>query len=500
MASLALYRKYRSQDFNELIGQAHITVSLENALSSGRISHAYLFSGPRGVGKTSAARILARRINGLKPVEAARHLDIIEIDAASNRRIDEIRDLREKVHSAPTSAKYKVYIIDEVHMLTNEAFNALLKTLEEPPEHVVFILATTEAHKLPDTIISRTQHYNFRPIDVSTISKHLQTIANAEKINIDADALELLAIAGDGSFRDSISLLDQLANLKGGKISTQDVSNLLGLADSQLIENIAQALVDKNTSLLLSMLDTASAQGFNAIQLLQQMLRFWQKILRVKVASLKTTNSVVTGLAQKLNINQISSIMQSLSANLAQPGLSTYALEASLVQLCLPQKEAEASNATTTTSVVSAVEVETPYPKTQKTERVTKKPIQLKKQVEPTNFDEDSWLRALTYLKTRNNSLYALLRSGNAVYEDGVVVVRFRFQFHRRRLEEVKNKALIEEALEKVLGQPVPVRAVVTEQAAQESSLISEVKPQMHEDKEALDNVLQILGGEVVNG
>ena len=163
----ALYRKYRPKKLSDVVGQEHITSTLDNALKSGKLSHAYLFTGPHGVGKTSIARILAHEVNGLKYDDESSHLDIIEIDAASNRRIDEIRDIRDKVHISPTSAKYKVYIIDEVHMLTREAFNALLKTLEEPPAHVIFILATTEVHKLPETIISRTQRYSFKPIEIS---------------------------------------------------------------------------------------------------------------------------------------------------------------------------------------------------------------------------------------------------------------------------------------------------------------------------------------------
>ncbi|MEN9380090.1 MAG: hypothetical protein RJB15_1786, partial [Pseudomonadota bacterium] len=161
----ALYRKYRSRSLDEIVGQDHVTSTLKQAIKQGRISHAYLLTGPRGVGKTSIARILAHEINELPYEDDSTHIDIIEIDAASNRRIDEIRELRDKVNIAPTSAKYKVYIIDEVHMLTKEAFNALLKTLEEPPAHVVFILATTDAHKLPETIVSRTQRFSFKPVD-----------------------------------------------------------------------------------------------------------------------------------------------------------------------------------------------------------------------------------------------------------------------------------------------------------------------------------------------
>src|SRR3989344_8571392 len=178
----ALYRKNRPKKLDEVLGQDHIVTTLKRALKTGKISHAYLFTGPRGVGKTSVARILAHEVNKLPYTEDSAHIDIIEIDAASNRRIDEIRDLRDKVHILPTSATYKVYIIDEVHMLTKEAFNALLKTLEEPPKHVIFILATTEAHKLPETIISRTQRFSFKPIAEKQAVERLRQVAKNEKI------------------------------------------------------------------------------------------------------------------------------------------------------------------------------------------------------------------------------------------------------------------------------------------------------------------------------
>src|SRR5680860_1377762 len=195
--SKALYRKYRSKTLDEVIGQKHITDILSRAISQGRVSHAYLLTGPRGVGKTSVARILAHEINNLPYDEDNTSLDIIEIDAASNNGVEDVRDLREKVQIAPISASKKVYIIDEVHMLSKAAFNALLKTLEEPPEHIVFILATTNVEKLPATIISRTQRFSFRPIGVDDAIKHLANIAKQEKINITEGALKLIAVRSD---------------------------------------------------------------------------------------------------------------------------------------------------------------------------------------------------------------------------------------------------------------------------------------------------------------
>lgn len=242
----ALYRKYRSRSFDELVGQGHITATLQNALKLGKISHAYLFTGPRGVGKTSVARILAHAINEL-PYSDTPHLDIIEIDAASNRRIEDVRDLREKVHIAPTSAKYKVYIIDEVHMLTNESFNALLKTLEEPPAHVVFILATTELHKLPATITSRTQRFAFAAPSQAVIAAHLAQLAKQDGIAIETAALELIAEHADGSFRDSISLLDQSSTLGDGKkpVTEQAVAALLGVPPREELQKLLASILSR---------------------------------------------------------------------------------------------------------------------------------------------------------------------------------------------------------------------------------------------------------------
>lgn len=271
--SQALYRKYRSKKLSEIVGQAHITRLLERALKRGAVAHAYLLTGPRGVGKTSIARILAHEINNLPYTDESTHLDIIEIDAASNNSVEDIRDLRDKVQIAPVSAPKKVYIIDEVHMLSKSAFNALLKTLEEPPEHVVFILATTDADKLPATILSRVQRFNFRLISEADVVAHLRAIAEAERIAIDDDALRLIAEQGQGSFRDSISLLDQLQHVADGAITAQLIEESLGLASAQDVDALLAAAAAGDIAAIVQQLGIMEHNGVPAPIAAEQIAR-----------------------------------------------------------------------------------------------------------------------------------------------------------------------------------------------------------------------------------
>lgn len=272
--SQALYRKYRSRSLDEVLGQDHVTNILRRALEQGKIAHAYLLTGPRGVGKTSVARILAHEINQLPYDEEASHLDIIEIDAASNNGVDDIRALREKAQIAPVSAPKKIYIIDEVHMLSKPAFNALLKTLEEPPAHVVFILATTDADKLPATILSRVQQFFFRPIPTDIMARQLINIAKKEGFGIEADAARLIAERSRGGFRDGISMLDQLSALASTDkpLSTSDVAQYLGLSATETLESLLELYQQRDASGALSLLGELEQTGVDPVVLSRQLL------------------------------------------------------------------------------------------------------------------------------------------------------------------------------------------------------------------------------------
>jgi len=248
MSYVVIARRWRPQQFNEIIGQEHVSKTLSNAIANNRIAHSYIFTGPRGVGKTTTARILAKAVNcekgptphpcnecaSCKAITVGNSMDVLEIDGASNRGIDEVRNLRENIRYAPTQGKYRIYIIDEVHMLTKEAFNALLKTLEEPPEHAMFIFATTEIHRVPATILSRCQRFDFRRIPLKTIMEHLRRICDGEKIDIQEEALLQIAKKADGSMRDAQSILDQLISFSGNKIAFEDVAQALGVIHQDL--------------------------------------------------------------------------------------------------------------------------------------------------------------------------------------------------------------------------------------------------------------------------
>ncbi len=297
MNFLVTARKWRPQTFGDVVGQEHITTTLKNAIINNRIAHAYLFAGPRGCGKTTTARILAKTLNCLNPQNGepcnkcdmcksfltSQTLDIIEIDGASNRRIEEVRTLRESVKYAPTKGNYKIYIIDEVHMLTTESFNALLKTLEEPPSHTLFIFATTDVHKVPLTIISRCQRFDFRRIELNTIKNLLKEIAQAEKIQIDDTALTLIAKKADGALRDAQSLFDQVISFSGNKVDSTIISKMLNLIDEELYFNISNSILKKDYNSAFEITHTIYENGWNFIDFLNGLNEHFRNIMTVVI-------------------------------------------------------------------------------------------------------------------------------------------------------------------------------------------------------------------------
>jgi DNA polymerase III subunit gamma/tau len=484
--SLALYRKYRSRDFSAVLGQPHVVNTLTAALANGHTSHAYLFTGPRGVGKTTVARLLAKGLNctaakakpcgscNLCSLDTSANMDVIEIDAASNRRIDEIRELRDKIGLAPSQGRYKIYIIDEVHMLTTEAFNALLKTLEEPPAHAVFILATTEAHKLPETIVSRTQRFHFKPITESELIRGLSSIAAAEKLQLDPAAAELLAQAGRGGFRDAISLLDQIAATGANPIDASTVRRVLGWSDQELIDRLSLGIAQCRPAAALKAFDEALNQGLQATQLISQLISRWREFLLSSVTS-SSIDKTAAAITEAQGPAGIAAIIDSLilASKSSWPDLS---LETLIVKHASPVIRPTASTVQAAPSVATAAEpIASPKPP-----------------VVPTSQDDpDLWLKALMMVKQVNNSLYALLRSCGSTINGNELVVTCRFNFHKERLQEPKNRQLLEAALARVYGRQIRMAVQLENAGPTPATADSET--------ELVSSALEILGGEVIN-
>lgn len=297
MSYIVFARKYRPQGFDEVVGQSHITTTLKNAIAQGRVAHAYIFAGPRGVGKTTTARILAKALNcqngptanpcntcpSCMEITQGASLDILEIDGASNRGIDEIRNLRENVKFSPSKGRFKVYIIDEVHMLTQEAFNALLKTLEEPPAHVKFIFATTQSHKVPPTILSRCQRFDFRRISIKDIVDSLKRIVKKEGLGADDDALMLIAKHSDGSMRDAQVVLDQISSFSDGKISLEDASKILGAVSDDILFSLADSIKSKDAAGALKIIDDLADEGKDVAQIIVYMIEHFRNLSVAKI-------------------------------------------------------------------------------------------------------------------------------------------------------------------------------------------------------------------------
>ena len=530
MAGRALYRTWRPSTFEEVVGQEHVTRTLVNALASNRIVHAYLFSGPRGTGKTSTARILAKAVNCLersdepkgetqgipcnecaqcRAIDEGRSMDLIEIDAASNRGIDEIRDLREKVNFAPSQSRAKFYIIDEVHMLTAPAFNALLKTLEEPPAHAYFVLATTEAHRIPATIVSRCQRFDFRPIPLPQIVEQLERIALAEGIEADAAALETMARHATGSMRDAVSLLDQAASYEGERITSDRVQAILGAVPPETVAALARALAERDVPGGLGLVDEAIGNGADARQLTKAVMEYLRGVLLVATAerdppsATPETAKDMADLANHFGVGRLMRTLRQLgqahydlgttfppqlplemvvvraaegerpeadgraaagerpaSAGRAAAAERSAQAEVPTNQSEVPEEDVEHKAEEAAPEPEAGTEEEPPSaaPEADRSAPDPRGGAKVRKRAAAGDPEalarlEAGWDQMLQDIKVKNIHVEALLKSSEPVsVEDRVVTLGFYYPFHRGKVESPRLRELVEDALSGVLG------------------------------------------------
>ncbi len=519
--SQSLYRKWRPVQWQQVIGQEHVVQTLRNAVTSDRVAHAYLFSGPRGTGKTSTARILAKAVNCLEPdlakrpcnqcahcqaVNEGRFLDLIEIDAASNTSVDDVRDLRDRINFSPNQGRYKVYIIDEVHMLSTAAFNALLKTLEEPPQHAIFILATTEVHKIPATVLSRCQRHEFRRIPVKEIVDSLKVLAEEEKIPADPEALSLVARQATGSMRDAISLLDQLASA-GDRITLQLAQDVLGTATSQAVVEVIEALLKRDAAGGLEAIHRSLDAGSDPRQFARQLVDYLRGLLLVAMGNAAQVDAIpevrnqMARHAQGLTVPDLLRIVQGFnqaateSRSSWQPALP---LEMAFVESITPPNPAQEGvgrpplpNAPATTSAPNPARPATaPGQPTEKRAA----PSEMSPEDALTNQRLDkSWNLVLAQLKAQNPSLYGLVNSVKSRSLKGnLLTMGLNGEALKVRLEDPANIELLQKVLKQVMGKEIYVQVVLT-------SGTKNRPPDEVDSDGMVASALRDLGGEIVD-
>ena len=523
MSYIVFARKYRPQTFDDVIGQSHITTTLKNAIAQSRVAHAYLSAGPRGVGKTTTARIFAKALNcekgpTAKPcnkcascveITGGSSLDILEIDGASNRGIEEIRSLRENVKFAPSKGRLKVYIIDEVHMLTPEAFNALLKTLEEPPPHVKFIFATTSPYKVPATILSRCQRFDFRRLATKDIVGNLKAIVKDEKLNVKDDALGMIAKYGDGSMRDAQVILDQITSFSQGKVGVEDVTKILGIVDDEILFGISGALKDRDAATALAIVDRLVNEGKDVIQVVLGLIEHFRNISVAKISA--EANALIDAgpdkveryrtEAERFGIEEMLYIIFTLSNTIDFIRKSTLAripFEAALVKLTqIPSvmpilevlsrvealekgtgaqvrppvktvSEPKAVRPTENSRQQAAVPDEPPLSPEGDAASAEAGPAEAVKSSETIDLEEMTacWSKVVNYIMPKKISIASYLQEGApASIESGTLTVGFpkECQFHKEVLESPDNKRMIEDAVREVTGLEFKVSLVVVE-------------------------------------
>ena len=475
--SQALYRKYRSRSLDEVLGQDHVTNILRRALEQGKIAHAYLLTGPRGVGKTSVARILAHEINQLPYDEDASHLDIIEIDAASNNGVDDIRALREKAQVAPVSAPKKIYIIDEVHMLSKPAFNALLKTLEEPPAHVVFILATTDADKLPATILSRVQQFFFRPISVDVMARQLMTIAEKEGFAIEAEAARLIAERSRGGFRDGISMLDQLSALAdtGKPLSASDVAQYLGLSATETLENLLELYQQRDASGALNLLSELEQTGTDPVVLSRQLLSLLRARLHQRPALIQLIKQLIEVdhhphpdlklLTIFMNNGEQTADTSPLITNpkaTAKPPLtiSKPPVEAPESPVATPEAPAPAAQPAKNSSKTALKNQQTNDSTDKATTDAAPADHQPTSNNPPSSATDIDWDKIITLAKEQSFAIATLLQKCSWQRDGNTLTLYVGNAFNKKKLDDAKNRPLIATIVQQVAGTELDIATI----------------------------------------
>lgn len=573
--SQALYRKYRPQKFSEIIGQAHIVQTLSNAIIHNHIGHAYLFTGPRGTGKTTLARIFAKAINcanlssekraadkssirrspaeadnqnsnyyepcliceNCKTIQNGRSLDITEIDAASHTGVDNIRELKETVKLPPTSAKYKVYIIDEVHMLSTGAFNALLKTLEEPPAHAIFILATTEIHKVPETIISRCQRFDFVRLPMESIIKKLSVIAAKESVKIGAGALETIAIAAEGGMRDAESILAQIISLEDKNITEKEVEEILGTSDRQSIEEMARLILAKDAAAAITLLGKIADGGYDIDVFAKALLNYFRQLMLLVInpaVSQKLTYELspkkiatLQKLAEKAELAEIIKILDYLSESrnkikasfIPQLPLELAILKAINNPPSTPANPPQIKNTPSETKKI----IPAPLPENKPTiinaeestptKEATTTPLEI--ETDPANdtataFDmetvRDNWQKFLEAIKPHNHSLSAILQNCQPIKAEGNrITIAAKYGIHKDKLNEPQSRLTIGDVFGKILNSKVTTQVLTEEEAGikihptKSTFSSAPIQETASQTNSLLTDALNIFGGKIVN-
>jgi DNA polymerase III subunit gamma/tau len=517
MSYQALYRVWRPQSFEDVVGQEHITKTIQNALMQDKLSHAYLFSGPRGTGKTSAAKIIAKAVNCERaPVsepcnecDACRGItngtisDVLEIDAASNTGVDDIRDIRDKVKFAPSSVTYKVYIIDEVHMLSTGAFNALLKTLEEPPSHVIFILATTEPHKIPATIVSRCQRFDFKRISSQSIIGRMKKVVDANGTEVEEEALQLLARAAEGGMRDALSLLDQAISYSDERVRVEDVLSVTGSASQKHLSDMAEAFLEKDVSKALTISTDLLQEGKDPVRFLGDLIYYYRDMLLYKAApqleellERVSTDESFERLASSTETESIYSIISQLNQAQQEMKWTNHPkifLETTFIKICYQKQEggtAQTENPSVEpllqrieqleqeltkmkqggwTSNGSAGNADQEAPKEKRVIRTQggashgQVKEMLKKAKKPNLVQiKGMWGEILDKIRSEKVSAYALLSSAEPVAcSDQMFLLAFQHEIHRQMASQDNNRSYVEGAVYSTIGKNLSMLSIL---------------------------------------